>query len=404
LGRLLEETLTDCDLQVESHGNVLAASAFLYGLALEELNREELDHHDADYDVILTVRAVKWAPASKLAEPPAQAARGRKRQAQGLILLYHRVADANVDPWLMVVAPVHFAEQMDVLQRAFQPVRLDELAQAVAHGSTQRPPVAVTFDDGYADNLYAALPILEANAVPATFFITTGGLARRSEYWWDTLERLLLWPRTLPETLQLTIAGQAFSWTLEGWGNYPEAAWAEQRQWRAWQPPPTPRHALFTALWEQLHLLPPEIRQRTLDDLAGWAQSPSEPQQRSLGLDELQRLAQSPFVEIGAHSVTHPSLARLLSEAQRREIEDSQQWLAQHLQRPIRAFTYPFGKPVDYSPETIRLVREAGFERACINTAGVIAPESDVFQWPRIHVLDWTGTEFEEALHRWLAG
>jgi len=240
--------------------------------------------------------------------------------------------------------------------------------------------------------------------VPATFFITTGGLARRSEYWWDTLERLLLWSGTLPETLYLSIAGQAFSWALEGWSNYPEAAWAEQRQWRAWQPPPTPRHALFTALWEQLHRLPPEIRQRALDDLEGWAHSPSAPQQRSLGLDELQRLAQSPLVEIGAHSVTHSSLARLSLEAQRREIEDSQQWLAQHLQRPIRAFTYPFGKPVDYSPETIRLVREAGFERACINTAGAIAPDSDVYQWPRLHVLDWTGAEFEEALHRWLAG
>jgi hypothetical protein len=44
---------------IEAHGNVLAAAAFLYGLASRELAPAELDHRDPDYEVVVTVRAVK---------------------------------------------------------------------------------------------------------------------------------------------------------------------------------------------------------------------------------------------------------------------------------------------------------------------------------------------------------
>jgi SAM-dependent methyltransferase len=46
-------------VRVESHGNVLAACAFLYGLAVEEMSQEELDYADPDYELSITVRAVK---------------------------------------------------------------------------------------------------------------------------------------------------------------------------------------------------------------------------------------------------------------------------------------------------------------------------------------------------------
>ena len=57
--RLLEETFPAADLRIEAHGNVLAAISFLHGLAVEELRQEELDHHDPDYEVLITLRAVK---------------------------------------------------------------------------------------------------------------------------------------------------------------------------------------------------------------------------------------------------------------------------------------------------------------------------------------------------------
>src|SRR5262245_33946506 len=98
----------------------------------------------------------------------------RRPPVRALILLYHRIADLEVDPWGLAVTPEHFADQIAVLAGIAHPVRLDELASSRAQLRTRRPLVAVTFDDGYADNLHAALPILERYDVPATFFVTAG--------------------------------------------------------------------------------------------------------------------------------------------------------------------------------------------------------------------------------------
>ena len=57
--RLFGEVFAPANLKVETHGNVLAATAFLHGVALEELRADELDYNDPDYQVIITVRATK---------------------------------------------------------------------------------------------------------------------------------------------------------------------------------------------------------------------------------------------------------------------------------------------------------------------------------------------------------
>ena len=57
--RLFEESFPGATVKVEAYGNVLAAIALLHGLASQELRQEELDHHDPDYEVLITVRAAK---------------------------------------------------------------------------------------------------------------------------------------------------------------------------------------------------------------------------------------------------------------------------------------------------------------------------------------------------------
>jgi len=57
--RLFGETFPEAEVRIEAHGNVLVAVSFLHGLAAEELRQEELDHHDPDYEVLITLRAVK---------------------------------------------------------------------------------------------------------------------------------------------------------------------------------------------------------------------------------------------------------------------------------------------------------------------------------------------------------
>lgn len=88
------------------------------------------------------------------------------------ILMYHRVtASRQFDQ--LVVSPERFEEQMSALARSRRVVALHDGLQALRSGTLQQPLVAVTFDDGYLDNLESAAPILARHAIPATVFVTT---------------------------------------------------------------------------------------------------------------------------------------------------------------------------------------------------------------------------------------
>ena len=117
----------------------------------------------------------------------------------GVILMYHRIAEVAHDPWGICVSPANFNEHVQVLHRC----RCVSLTQIVA-GEPAGRRIAVTFDDGYADNLYAAIPALERADVPATFFITTGGIGVEREFWWDELQRLIF-DRATPARIEFSV-------------------------------------------------------------------------------------------------------------------------------------------------------------------------------------------------------
>ena len=143
---------------------------------------------------------------SRIIRLPRAVRRLRDRFApEGLILLYHRVADAGSDPWSLCVTPRHFAEHLEVLRKYSDPMRLQHLAQGLYRRQRAGRPVAITFDDGYADNLQNAKPLLERYDIPATVFVTTGYIGSEREFWWDELERLLLQPGTVPEKHHLSV-------------------------------------------------------------------------------------------------------------------------------------------------------------------------------------------------------
>jgi peptidoglycan/xylan/chitin deacetylase (PgdA/CDA1 family) len=106
-------------------------------------------------------------------------------------------------------------------------------------------------------------------------------------------------------------------------------------------------------------------------------------------------------MEIGAHSVTHPILARVAAAQAQREIAESGQRLAEILREPIRLFAYPNGKPgLDYGPEHVRMVRDAGYSAAVSTAWGVAAAGADVYQLPRFTPWDRTPGRFALRLVR----
>jgi peptidoglycan/xylan/chitin deacetylase (PgdA/CDA1 family) len=107
---------------------------------------------------------------------------------------------------------------------------------------------------------------------------------------------------------------------------------------------------------------------------------------------------------VGAHTLTHPVLAALPEAAQRDEIRRNKECLEALLGRPVKSFAYPYGTRADYTRQTVRLVREAGFACACANVPGVISQRSDPFQIPRFIVRNWDGEEFARRLEAWFDG
>jgi len=102
----------------------------------------------------------------------------RPRTSRVCILMYHRVADIgfidpDVDDWN--VGPDTFARQIAALSECAEFVRLADVPDRLLSSSVPvRPLVCVTFDDGYANVLTRALPVLARHGVPATVFVVTG--------------------------------------------------------------------------------------------------------------------------------------------------------------------------------------------------------------------------------------
>jgi peptidoglycan/xylan/chitin deacetylase (PgdA/CDA1 family) len=315
-----------------------------------------------------------------------------------LILLYHRIASPSLDPLLLSVSPERFAEHLDVLGRLTHPVPLTGICES--RHKTQPAPVAVTFDDGYADNLLSAMPLLETSGVPATFFVVSGQVGADREFFWDELERSLLAARELPSTLELAVDGQTLR--FEHLENR-----TEETSWNVLlEETPSARHAAYRTLMAQLPSLDPTLRNGVIDELRQWAGIPvgARASHRPLTEIELRQLDSYELADVGGHTVGHPSLAALPPLRQQQEIEESKARLEELIGHRMTTFSYPFGGPGDYSRTTMDAAAGAGFDIACANVPGRVGPRTNRFQLPRVLVRDWDGDTFEEHLRRWLTG
>lgn len=321
---------------------------------------------------------------------------------RGLILMYHRVAETDLDPWGLSVSPNHFAEQLEVIKRYFQPTSLQDLTKRHQAGRVPNRSVIITFDDGYVDNLQNARPLLEQYDVPGTVFLVTDALVEAGNFWWDELEWALLRPGTLPDRLELSTNGSRHEWELGSASRYSLEHRREDRKRRPWDAQPGTRLAFFYLVWQHLIQLTKPERLEALDAIRTWAGlgDGSRVEDRALTPDEVHLLGQGGLIELGAHTVTHASLTTLPAEKQMEEIWQSKAQLEKIINRPVSSFSYPHG---DYSLGTASLVQEAGFDSACTTEFKCVSSGSDPFQFPRFQVEDWDGEEFLRWLARWYA-
>jgi peptidoglycan/xylan/chitin deacetylase (PgdA/CDA1 family) len=313
-------------------------------------------------------------------------------QSGPIILMYHQVAVVENDVWSLAVSPRHFEEHLEVLARRREAVSLPQLAAERGATYSNRRQVTITFDDGYADNLTNAKPILERFAMPATVFVVGDVVDGGREFWWDALDQIFLGGHELPDSLRLRIAERDYHWNLRSHGG-------GLAGWRR-----TPSERLRRVLWSRLRELHPEERWRLIAELQSWAgQSVAvRSDRRVMTAAEVRLLGADGLIEIGSHTATHPRLAALPATDQLDDIRRGKQRLEEIIEAPVTSFSYPFGGQFDVSATTVNAVRQAGFARACTTRRGVVRPSTNPLRLPRLYVGDWSGEEFERNLAQWL--
>lgn len=306
-----------------------------------------------------------------------------------LILAYHRIADEPVDPWNLAVSPSHFVEHLRVLRQTRHPLPLHEFIERHIAGTLPPHAVALTFDDGYVDNLTAAKPRLAAADVPATVFLATGYVDRSEPFWWDELANLILVGKCQGQ-FALVIRGKLIEFDLS----------VESRPRGDLRAPSRQRRSVLASLWQSLRHLDEEERRSAMAKLRSIF-SKSECRTslgRAMTGGEVQALAHDGLVTIGAHSVSHPVLSELKDTIRRREVKESKLACENLIGARVTAFAYPFG---DFDAHVQEAVKAAGFVAACSfhpSSGQAVGAAADLLALPRVNVTDMDGNKLEQML------
>lgn len=281
----------------------------------------------------------------------------RGASASLLVLIYHRVLPAP-DPMLPSEPDAAaFAGLMDLLAQNFTVLPLREAVARLRQGSLPPRAVCITFDDGYANNFTVAMPLLRARGLPATVFVAPAYLNGGAMFNDLVFEAC----RVAPADFDLTELGLGRV-ALTDAGARIQAA--QQVVDRLKYLTPTERRQAAERLVERVNATGSVDLMMTDEQVA-----------------EMSRQG----IEIGAHTMTHPILARIPESTARDEIVQSRQRLEAITGQPVLSFAYPNGRPVrDYASEHVRAVRDAGFELAVSTSWGAATVQSDPFQIPRI--------------------
>jgi peptidoglycan/xylan/chitin deacetylase (PgdA/CDA1 family) len=272
------------------------------------------------------------------------------------IVRHHRVyAEAERALYPLGVTESVLAGQLEACVRAgLAPVTVREGLERLARGDAGTA-LAFSFDDGYADNVARALPLLQRHGARATFYLAAGLMEERRAPWWDELAFVL--EHATRSAPRVEVGGAPLALELATHAG---------------------RVAALRALLPLLRVPPGEQRIR-LDRLraaAGvTASAPCE-------------LAEWPFarrlsdagMELGAHTLSHPFLSLLPEAEQRREIAESAALITSRTGAEVVGLAYPNG---DHDAATVRAAQASGLAHAVVTTSGDCGPASPRFTLPR---------------------
>ncbi|MEL6947072.1 MAG: polysaccharide deacetylase family protein [Pseudomonadota bacterium] len=273
----------------------------------------------------------------------------------GVVLTFHRVQpganDIRIPNAHLSIEPDFLAGVIQLLRRrGFEIVSLDELKRGIENPIAERRMAALTFDDGFKDNLQHALPILEAEAAPATVFSAPGLIEGTAALWWEGLGALVM------QQDYFTFTGEkgpvAFDCTTPSRKEECFQSLVEYLVFRV------PEEQMQTRVAELCWLYKIDVDEITREAIMTW--------------DELRQMAASPYITIGAHTMNHVHLARLPEETAREEIQQSALVLEAELGRRPRHLAYPYGYPHAAAKREFDLAKDLRFDVAVTTRPGML--------------------------------
>ncbi|MCX7111466.1 MAG: polysaccharide deacetylase family protein [Proteobacteria bacterium] len=279
-------------------------------------------------------------------------------QARLSILIYHRVLPDPDPLFPYEVTAEIFDKQLTELNNVFNVIPLDEAIARLKTCSLPSRSLCITFDDGYADNVDIALPILKRHKVNASFFIATAYL-NGGRMFNDTIIHAIRHSRDTQIDLTSYGLGKYNLETLEA------------------------KHRAIHSILNHVKYLPVEKRDDTAEMLADLISNIPPPTCLMMNTNQLKELNDSGMT-IGGHTVRHPILSKLNTVAMRYEIAEGRDYLEAVLGIKVSFFAYPNGKPgIDYLPEQVDMLRKMGFQAALSTQWGTANRNNDIFQLPR---------------------
>ncbi len=294
----------------------------------------------------------------------------RPRQGRAFVLMYHRVS-AERDYLGLCTPPAVFDRQMTLLRRRMRVLPLRQLAERLRQPEPLAEDVAaITFDDGYRDNLDVALPILERHGLPATVFVATGFIDGTA----------------CPAGERLRAAVEAMWRRAAAPGEWGAAETDLDRGVRAALARPGSLPAL-RRLRQQLKEIADDESERALARLEELAAQPTRQRAPMLSWNEVRTLSRR-GIEIGSHTVSHAILSRLPTERAERELRASKARIEAAIDAPVLGFAYPNGGTGDFSADHVDMLRRGGYQYACTTEWGANQGGGDAFGLRRIGIGD----------------
>jgi peptidoglycan/xylan/chitin deacetylase (PgdA/CDA1 family) len=286
------------------------------------------------------------------------------------ILIFHRVHAKPHDLFPKEMHAAAFRERMTWVRTWFNVLALDEAVSGLARGSLPARALAITFDDGYADNYTVAWPILRELGLHATFFVAAG-----------FLDGGRMWNDTLAETIRRVDVPSLDLSALDLGRHRLDSLDA--------------RREAFHAILQQIRYLPQQQREDQANAVARVA-AVTLPRDQMMTTHQVRSLAAA-GMGIGGHTLNHPTLARLDDVEARREIAEGRDALEVLTRQAVKLFAYPNGKPgSDYTLAHVKIARELGFMAAFTTSRGTARFGDPLHELPRF-------TPWDRTAGRWVA-